>query len=229
MIYYGMYLLRNCGNMNKTPNYKELIKDMISKHYNVRDEFKKNTPEQNRLYCEIDSLPFGIGIYNVLGDLNIGIMIRTASLTGAREVALFGRKKYDQRSTVGAEKYIQVEHVPVECFANFRESPIWRTYYPIFVETFGVPIAAEKWDYIAPYSWPVPEGRRMPMFVFGSESEGFGDEFTKTIKEYGYTTISVPQRGVLRSFNVSSAMSIISYEYSQYLESQIKLRDSGYP
>jgi tRNA G18 (ribose-2'-O)-methylase SpoU len=215
--------------MNKTPNYKELIKEMISKHYNVKDEFKDNTVEQNRLICELNSLPFGIGIYNVLGDLNIGIMIRTASLLGARDIILFGRKKYDQRSTVGAENYICVEHVPVDSIDDFNNAFIWQFYYPVFVETFGVPISSEKWDYIAPYDWPTRMNSKIPMFMFGSESNGFGDELTEWIKQSKFNTISIPQRGVLRSFNVSSAMSIISYEYSQYLESQIKLRDSGYP
>jgi len=224
-----MCLLGKCGDMNKTPNYKELIKEMISKHYNVRDEFKNHTPEENKLYCEYNSLPFGIGIYNVLGDLNIGIMIRSASLTGAQEIALFGRKKYDQRSTVGAEKYITMEHIPVDTVSDFFDSWIWRYYYPVWVETFGTPIAPEKWDYIAPYDWPAPVERKKPMFVFGSESEGFGDELTNIIKTSKGPIISIPQRGVLRSFNVSSAMSIIAYEYSQYLVQRMKLRDQDYP
>jgi tRNA G18 (ribose-2'-O)-methylase SpoU len=213
--------------MNKTPNYKELIKDMLSKHYNVLDKFKDNTVEQNRAICEQSSLPFGVGIYNVLGDLNVGIMIRTASLVGARKIALFGRKKYDQRSTVGAENYIDIEHFVVDdTVSSFRDALIWSRYYPIYVELGGHPICPDLWDWIAPYR--SEEDWKLPMFVFGSESDGFGKDLTSWINFYG-PVISIPQRGVLRSFNVSSAMSIITYEYSQYVLTRMKWREQGYP
>jgi tRNA(Leu) C34 or U34 (ribose-2'-O)-methylase TrmL len=49
-----------------------------------------------------------------------------------------------------------------------------------------------------------------PLFVFGSESHGLPEVVTKNDNFY---KLSIPQRGVLRSFNVSAAMNIILWDY----------------
>jgi len=49
-----------------------------------------------------------------------------------------------------------------------------------------------------------------PLFLFGSESHGIPPLITTN--EHFYK-VSIPQRGVLRSFNVSAAMNIICWDY----------------
>jgi tRNA(Leu) C34 or U34 (ribose-2'-O)-methylase TrmL len=72
-------------------------------------------------------------------------------------------------------------------------------------------------DNSAFYSWPP----RPPLFLFGSESHGIPELITnqKVDSEYDmgwnyeFERISIPQRGVLRSFNVSAAMAIVCWDY----------------
>ncbi len=93
---------------NPMVNYSEITKQTASEMYNVRDEYKADTYEQNVAISISEQRPFSVGAINVTGELNIGMMIRSACLLGAENFYIFGRKKFDKRSTVGAEKYINI-------------------------------------------------------------------------------------------------------------------------
>ena len=93
---------------NPMVNYAKINKETLSNHFNVRDEFKDNTVAENVAICNRDRLKFSVGCINITGDLNIGMMIRSACLLGAENFYIFGRNKFDKRSTVGAEKYINI-------------------------------------------------------------------------------------------------------------------------
>ena len=45
---------------------------------------------------------------NIHGELNVGAMIRSSNLTGCSKFVVFGNKKYDKRSAVGAFEYLDV-------------------------------------------------------------------------------------------------------------------------
>ena len=202
---------------NPMVNYKKIIADTNSKHYNVGDLYKNHTLEQNRAICQVDRLPFSVGCINVSGELNIGMMIRSACLLGAENFYIFGRKKFDARSTVGAENYINIvqysyddpmtadEHI----LAELRK--LNKTHSVILCEHGGYMLGGN--DYKMAY-----EGRPSPLFIFGSESHGIPKLITDQVASDGYPEwefdrISIPQRGVLRSFNVSAAMNIICWDY----------------
>ncbi len=93
---------------NPMVNYSKIIAETASNHYNVRDEYKDNSYEQNVAITRNEQRPFSVGAINITGELNIGMMIRSACLLGAENFYIFGRKKFDKRSTVGAEKYINI-------------------------------------------------------------------------------------------------------------------------
>ena len=198
-----------------TDNFKDVIENNSRNHYNVRDEFKNNTVEDNKKLCLESALPFAVGALSITGDLNIGIMIRTASLLGASDFFIFGRKKYDKRSTVGAENYINVHRYTSDDIYTLLDNPRW---YPVFVEHGGVelPLSTAEWGMIN--STMTMVGDRRPIFIFGSESNGIPEEVLNAF-EY-YPKISLPQCGVLRSFNVSTAMSLVCWEYSKHVLSQ---------
>jgi len=189
-------------------NYNNLINETASRHYNVADEYKDNTVEENRDLCRKNSLPFSIAAMSVAGDLNIGMMMRTASLLGARDFFIFGRKKYDKRSTVGAQNYINVHQSPMDV-KSFHDVCQDTGYSPVFIEQGGLtmPLSDHEWDLMT-------MGRE-PMFVFGSESDGIPEDIIYT---FPYApVISLPQHGVLRSYNVASAMSIVTWEANRRL------------
>jgi hypothetical protein len=89
-------------------NYQKIIRDTASKHFNVADVYKNNSYQKNVEICRKDRLPFSVGTINITGELNVGMMIRSACLFGAEKFYTFGRKKYDKRSTVGAENYLDI-------------------------------------------------------------------------------------------------------------------------
>ena len=202
---------------NPFVNYKKIIADTNSKHYNVGDLYKDHTLEQNRAICQVDRLPFSVGCINVSGELNIGMMIRSACLLGAENFYIFGRKKFDARSTVGAENYINIvqysyddpmtadEHI----LAELRK--LNKTHSVILCEHGGYMLGEND------FGWAYEE-RPSPLFIFGSESHGIPKLITDQVAsdgypEYEFERISIPQRGVLRSFNVSAAMNIICWDY----------------
>jgi len=187
-------------------NYSDVINETASRHYNVADEYKDNTVEENRAICNKQSLPFSIAAMSVAGDLNIGMMMRTASLLGARDFFIFGRRKYDKRSTVGAQNYINVHQSPMDV-KSFHDVCQDTGYQPVFIEQGGLtlPLTEGEWNRMP----------TKPMFVFGSESDGIPNDIIYTFPHA--PIISIPQWGVLRSYNVSSAMSIVTWEATRRL------------
>jgi tRNA G18 (ribose-2'-O)-methylase SpoU len=192
---------------NPFVNYQQIINDTASKHFNVADGFKDNTVEENIQICEADRLPFSVGVINVTGDLNVGMMIRSACLMGASNFYIFGRKKYDKRSTVGAEKYINIVQynyeAPLHADQSILHDLLTLDHHILICEQDGFELGELECDLTFKNI-----KNKHPLFLFGSESHGvppiIADRFTK---------ISIPQRGVLRSYNVSAAMNIIVWDY----------------
>jgi tRNA G18 (ribose-2'-O)-methylase SpoU len=185
-------------------NYSDIIAQTASNHFNVQDKFKNNTVEENKSICNADRLPFSVGVVNVAGDLNIGMMIRSASLLGATNFLIFGRKKYDKRSTVGADNYINIQHFVYDALQNPDQllndlQGLENTYSIVLCEQGGVNIRHN-------FGWR--NIKKHPLFLFGSESHGLPEVILNR-----YPKVSIPQRGVLRSFNVSASMNIILWDY----------------
>lgn len=201
-------------------NYKKIIAETNSQMFNVRDEYKNNTVEENQFVCHLDRLPFSVGMINVTGDLNIGMAIRSACLMGAENFYIFGRRKFDKRSTVGAEKYINiVQHVyddPLtadeQLLTDLRSLS---SNYRIFLCEHGG--RQLRHDNEVFYTCST----KKPLFIFGSESHGIPELITnqKVDSEYDmgwnyeFERISIPQRGVLRSYNVATAMAIVCWDF----------------
>jgi tRNA G18 (ribose-2'-O)-methylase SpoU len=197
-------------------DFSSIIADTAKNHYNVHDVFKDNTPEENKAFCQASANPFSVGAFSITGDLNIGIMIRTASLLGASKFFIFGRRKYDKRSTVGAHNYIDVHRYEATA-QGLSNACTEHGQSPVFIEQGGRPIhwmGDEDWDDLS------DDMIGDPMFIFGSESDGIPTEVMEnftTRQIWKSPVLSIPQRGVLRSYNVSTAMSIVCWEHFKYL------------
>ena len=85
--------------------------EFVMYEYNVHDHLKAYDVPTLKDITEQDRLPFAVCIINLVGDLNTGIIIRTANLMGAEKVFVFGRRRYDRRSTVGSHNYVDVVQV----------------------------------------------------------------------------------------------------------------------
>jgi tRNA G18 (ribose-2'-O)-methylase SpoU len=205
---------------NPMVNYKKIIAETNSNHYNVRDEYKNNSYEENIAICNKEKLKFSVGVINVTGCLNIGMMVRSACLFGAENFYIFGRKKFDRRSTVGAENYINIVqyvfddpiHADHLMLDELRKLKVDNRI--LLCEHGGRELGFSNEGF---YTFD----NRPPLFIFGSESHGIPELITnqKVDSEYDmgwnyeFERVSIPQRGVMRSFNVSAAMAVIVFDY----------------
>lgn len=195
---------------NPMVDYSKLIAETASNHYNVRDEYKQNTYEQNVAISLSEQRKFSVGCINITGELNVGMMVRSACLFGAENFYIFGRKKFDKRSTVGAEKYINIvqytfdDPIDADELINERLMYLLKWNSVVLCEHGGKELGSYQTKQM------YKEELENPIFVFGSESHGLPDVVAQN--EHFYK-VSIPQRGVLRSFNVSAAMNIICWDY----------------
>jgi len=193
---------------NPMVNYSDITKQTASEMYNVRDEYKVNTYEQNVAITISEQRRFSVGCINITGELNVGMMIRSACLFGAENFYIFGRKKFDKRSTVGAEKYINIVQYnfddPIHADESILNQLKLLNHDVILCETGGEVLGKDTWN-SRKFNPPILH----PLFLFGSESHGIPESIVKSFNR----KISIPQRGVLRSFNVSAAMNIIVWDY----------------
>lgn len=195
--------------------FRETIEQTLDNTFNVRNEYKNLTVEELQEIAKKDFLPFRVCAINIEGDLNIGMMIRSASLLGAEKFYVFGRRKIDRRSLVGAQNYIPIQRIngfdvdgEVD-LDKFIELCAVDKLFPIMCETGGPSIGKLDWSHYEKMT-----GNNYTLcLVFGNESNGFPQSFMNS----PIPRVAIPQRGVLRSFNVAAAASIVMWELSQYL------------
>lgn len=130
-------------------------------------------------------------------EINIGTMVRITNAFAGREFLIIGNKRYDRRSTVGTHNYETVVHISDA--NNLKE---WltannRTMVAIEQDATAIPIHSVEF---------YPEN---PVFVFGNENSGI----PKEILEVADIKVYIPQMGSVRSLNVSSACSIVVYDW----------------
>lgn len=186
--------------------------------FNIADQYRNMPQDEIVALVQAQTRNFSICCLNVDGDLNIGSLIRTASLLGAQQSYVFGRRRIDNRGLLGANHYHTIERIhgltddgelDFEAFDKFTET---EGLFPIFVEQGGTPLHEMNWtvDVVVVKKhtgW-------QPMFVFGNESTGIPKEFlARCKKEISTLVVSIPQVGALRSFNVSAAGAIVMWDY----------------
>tara|TARA_Y100000034_G_scaffold34222_1_gene41940 strand:- start:13997 stop:14596 length:600 start_codon:yes stop_codon:yes gene_type:complete len=192
-------------------NYKEEIEKDQDLLKNVRTDLQHWPLSVLQEMARDKRKNYSVCLLNLTGNLNIGTCIRTASIFNARRVITIGRKKYDKRSTVGAENYIEV----ISRFGLTKDYEIdtqifWDTMTefnmtPVFIEQGGIPLDTFIWKstYLFHYC-----------LVFGNEGRGIPDkliEEAETNSPHSFV-LSIDQPGILRSLNVSSAAAIVMHD-----------------
>lgn len=182
---------------------------MTDNDLNVRDEFKNLTVPEIQNIAKQNLNPFAVCVLNVTGGLNISTIIRSAHNFGAQEVIIFGKPRFDRRGMVGSQNYTEITKVPGlddgELDLNvFNQLMFDRKYMPIFVETGGVPLNNFKWK------THIRENSPTPCLIFGNENTGIPIDFMRSqMLQY---IITIPNVGVMRSYNVAAAASIIMWD-----------------
>ena len=180
--------------------------------YNVHTCFQDKEPEELKRIATALALPVHLMLFNLDGNMNIAMSIRTAAVFGCSDVWIVGRRRYDARPEVGAKHYIKVhKEVEIDPLTFFQENSL----QPILVEQGGT--ALEEMNF-KPY---IKNTEKLPVcFIMGSESDGIPKEFLEVMKDQ--PKVSISQIGMIRSLNVSIAGSIVMYEYlKQYRKSKL--------
>lgn len=180
--------------------------------FNVHDELKTLTVEKLREKTQQNLKRFEVMCLNVLGDLNISTIIRSSHLFGARRVHVFGRRRIDNRGLVGAQNYTVVEKVEglLDDGVTIDANAFWRymdqeRLYPIFVEQGGSNVYEFLWAEAVRDAASL--GRTMCL-IMGTENSGIPSTILKDVDMVNQA-VSIPQSGVIRSFNVSMAFSVV--------------------
>ncbi len=181
--------------------------------YNVHTPFQNLPVDKLQRISQATALPVSLMLYNLNGDMNVGMSIRTAVILGCSDVYIVGRRKYDRRSEVGAKNYIHVHRFQTIEPSFFEENKL----VPIFIEQGGASL--EEFSFKPYLPGKLDEGWRV-VFVMGSESFGLPQSLLKALNA---PILSISQYGIMRSLNVSIAASIVLYEYSKQWRASIAL------
>lgn len=166
--------------------------------YNVHTILQnKSAPELKAISTSL-SLPVHLMLFNLDGNMNIAMSIRTAAVMGCSDVWVIGKRRYDARPEVGAQHYVNVHKLNSINTNFFKEHNL----QPILVEQGGTPLEEMSFK---------PFLNKKVCFIVGSESHGFPPEFLAEMKDAPVVTIS--QYGLIRSLNVSVAASIVMFEF----------------
>lgn len=199
-------------------DYKELQKQVQSdfdNELNVTDDLKGLSLEEIQAIQKSRTVPFAVCAFNILGNINISTMVRTAVIVAAEKFFIVGRKKWDRRGTVGAQNYIDLE---VHSTMSDELEVDSRAIYDIIVNAGYRPIAVDtcepdkiwKYHFQNKFYNPTLTGFK-PCFVFGNEGLGLPQDFLDLCEE---DKITIPQFGVMRSLNVSTAAGIVMWHVS---------------
>jgi tRNA G18 (ribose-2'-O)-methylase SpoU len=183
--------------------------------YNVQSHLQGASKQANRRHAERSALGYAVLVYNLKGDKNTGMIIRTSVIMGASKVFIIGVRKYDERTVVGAKHYIDVEKI--RGIPEPRE--LLKNYSPIIIEQGGISLDNVNWS---PYSGDALAAHKPPCFIMGSEDEGVPVEFQAACSKMpGFMRLSIFQHGILRSMNVATAHSIVLYEYTKAIRQRV--------
>ncbi|MGA1050602.1 MAG: TrmH family RNA methyltransferase, partial [Minisyncoccia bacterium] len=144
-----------------------------------------------------NKIPISLLLVNIDRDNNIGNIIRSANTFGVQEVLIYGRKKFDRRTSVGAEFFMQFRHIKfIEDLSQLKQE-------------FDLIIGLEQTDNsveLHRYKWP--EDKNI-LIAVGNEGKGLPQE----ILDICDTTLEIEQYGTTRSLNVSVSTGIVLYDY----------------
>lgn len=165
--------------------------------YNVHSCLQSKEPRELKKISEKLSLPVHLMLFNLDGNMNIAMSIRSAAVLGCSDVWIIGRRKYDARPEVGSHNYIRVHKLPfIDPATFFKEHDL----EPFLVEQGGIPLEDINFK---------PFMKKPICFIMGNEGEGLPAEMLRT----KFPKITISQYGLVRSLNVSMAATVVMYEF----------------
>jgi len=135
---------------------------------------------------------------NLYNDFNIATVVRNANAFLAKEVIIYGSKKWDRRGAVGTHNYNRMKYFRESEFEKLTD--YIRNFHIVCID--NVPGSVD----ISTCVWPEDSHT---LLVFGQEQVGIPDELINISNKVAY----IPQYGSVRSMNVGTASGIAMHAY----------------
>ena len=171
---------------------------------NLIDRYKYWDDDAIRADLETKRHNFSVVCCNIGNDFNIATVIRNANAFLAKEVVIYGNKKYDRRGTVGTHHYTKFRHVKgIDCLQTYIEETV--SFHEGKVKLLGIDNVREAKD-INAFDF---DPNVHYIMIFGQEQIGVPADVLSMCDELLY----IPQYGSVRSINVGTASGIIMNNY----------------
>ncbi len=179
----------NQGTLPYDPNAKRNVVDHLA--WAKREDILES--------INPDKIPVSLLLVNIERDNNLGNIIRSANTFGVEEILIYGRKKFDRRTSVGAEYFMPFRHIRfVEELEPLKQE---------FDLMFGLEQTPDSHE-LQSYKWDYTE---KILIAVGHEGKGIPEEVLKLCDQ----TLEIEQFGTTRSLNVSISAGIVLYDYRQ--------------
>jgi len=179
---------------------------------NLIDHYKYWNDDAIRADLDSKRFDYSIVCCNIGNDFNIATVIRNSNAFLAKEVVIYGNKKYDRRGTVGTHHYTNFKHVKsVDNLFDYimdlrhthgNDSKPRRCREVRLVAVDNVSDASNINDYTF-------DTNVYYVFIFGQEQIGIPQE----VLDIADDVIYIPQYGSVRSINVGTASGIVMNNY----------------
>lgn len=169
---------------------------------NIKEQFKGQSQQQIEDFLYDTQYPMIFMFVNVNGDFNKSTGVRNASFFNFEKVAIYGKRKWDRRGAVGANKYIPVVSVESDWLDNWLARQRDRGYRIVALENNidYTTIDLQYYDFA-----------EKTVVIFGEEGSGLTNDILDQVDDI----VEIVGLGPMRSLNVGTASGIIAYEYTR--------------
>lgn len=169
--------------------------------------WREQNPRRRKLKATLDQkrLPYGVAVWNVTKDWNIGNLIRTANAFLCGEIILVGNEEFDATGCAAVHRFERMSHQPDP--ASFAAYAHEQGYTMIAAEI------DERAEFLPRFTYP-----EKPLFVLGSELSGLSSE----MMELADHRVMIPQYGLIPCLNVNVSCSILLYDYVTRIYPQLE-------
>ena len=141
---------------------------------------------------------FSVLCTNLYNDFNISTVVRNANAFLAKEVIIYGSRKWDRRGAVGSHNYNRMKYFSEDQFNDLVR----------YIDSYTVVCVdnIESASTLSEHEWPRVQHT---LLVFGQEQVGI----PQNILDLADDVVYIPQYGSVRSLNVGTASGIVMHEY----------------
>lgn len=139
---------------------------------------------------------FGLAVYNISKEFNIGSLLRTAHCAKVKDFFLIGNQDFNAYAAVSSEKWTKIKQY--KTLSEFISYVKTTDYNLVLVEQSNN--SKSLFDFEFP---------KNPLFLLGKEKGGLPEE----IINMDFPVLEIPQFGLTKSLNLSCSGSIVIYHY----------------